>query len=179
MRAAMEQLLYLMDEAFEGEDEEDLLGNLRSVTQAEWAAVPPGGERSIRQIVGHIGACKYMYDNHAFGDARMTWDDPAGDLRVSMEDLQSRRLDPEPPMEGVLEWLNEGHRSLRQHIAVLDDAELSKRRQPPEGERRETRWIIANMIRHDGYHAGEINHIRALIQRNDTWAWEAVDSSSD
>ena len=31
-RAAIEQLLYLMDEAFEGADEEDLLGNLRAVT---------------------------------------------------------------------------------------------------------------------------------------------------
>lgn len=174
-RAIVEQLLYLMDEAFEGADEEDLLGNLRSVTPADWAAVPPGGARSIRQIVGHIGACKYMYDNHAFGDARMTWDDAAGGLNVSMEDLQSRALDPELPMDGVIEWLGEGHRRLRGHVAALDDSELLAPRHPPEGEARETRWIIANMIRHDGYHAGEINHLRALMQSNDQWAWETVE----
>ncbi len=103
-------LLYLMDEAFEGSDEEDLLGNLRSVTEVEWAAVPSGCVRAIRQIVGHIGACKYMYDNHAFGDGGMTWDDPAGELRVSMGDLQSRKLDPEPPM-GARRRLAEGRTS--------------------------------------------------------------------
>ena len=105
--AAVEELVYLMDEAFEGSDQEDLVGNLDSVT-SEWAAVPPGGVRSVRQIVGHIGACKYMYDNYAFGDGRMTWDDPAGDVGVSMEDLQSRRLEPEPPMDAVIKWLREG-----------------------------------------------------------------------
>ena len=170
---AVEQLLYLMDEAFEGSDDEDLLGNLRSVTEVEWAAVPSGCVRSIRQIIGHIGACKYMYDNHAFGDGGMTWDDPAAELRVSMRDLQSRKLDPEPPMGAVVDWLKEGHRRLREHVADLDDSELVVPRQPPEGDRRETRWIIANMVRHDDYHAGEINHLRALVQGDDRWAWES------
>src|SRR6266545_4020304 len=109
-RAAVDQLLYLMDEAFKGADEEDLLGNIRSVTQAEWVAVLPGCARSIRQIVGHVGACKYMYDNHAFGDGTMTWEDPAGELEASMEDLQSGTLDPEPAIEAVIEWLRKGHR---------------------------------------------------------------------
>jgi hypothetical protein len=175
-RVAVEQLLYLMDEAFDGQDEEDLLGNLRSVTEADWAAVPPRGARSIRHIVGHIGACKYMYDNHAFGDARMTWDDPAGDLGVSMEDLQSRTLDPEPSVDAVVEWLHEGHRRLCEHVASLDDTQLSRPRRVNWGETRDTHWIIANMIRHDDYHAGEINHIRALMQGNDRWAWEVADS---
>jgi uncharacterized damage-inducible protein DinB len=171
-RAAIEQLLYLMDAAFEGSDEEDLLGNLRAVTQAEWSAVPPGSVRSIRQIIGHIGACKYMYDNHAFGNGSMTWEDPAGDLGVTMEDLQSRTLAREPPMREIIEWLRNGHRRLRGHVAELDDSELVLPRRPPEGQPRETRWIIANMIRHDAYHAGEINHLRALVQGNDGWAWE-------
>ena len=172
MQAAIEQLVYLMDEAFEGSDEEDLLTNLRWVKQAEWSAVPPGCARSIRQIVGHIGACKYMYGNHAFGDGTMTWEDLAGGLGASMEDLQSRTLDPEPAMDAVIEWLGEGHRRLRGHIAELYDSDLVALRRPPEGEPRETPWIIANMIRHDDYDAGEINHLRALIRGNDRWAWE-------
>jgi hypothetical protein len=162
-----------MDEAFEGSNEEDLLGNVSSVTEVEWAAVPSGCTRSIRQIVGHIGACKYMYDNHAFEDGGMTWEDPAGELGVSMEDLQSRRLEPETPMKAVLEWLGERHRRLREHVGALDDSELLVRRRPPEGDSRETRWIIANMIRHDCYHAGEINHLRAMMQSDDRWAWES------
>ena len=32
---------------------------------------------------------------------------------------------------------------------------------------KETRWIISVMITHDLYHAGEINHIRCLSQRDD------------
>ena len=170
-RVIVEQLVYLMDEAFEGADEEDLIENVRFVTEAEWAAVPRGGARSIRQIVGHIGACKYVYDNHAFGDGKMTWENPAYKLNVTMEDLQSRPLDPEPPIEGVIAWLREGHRRLCEHVAALDDSQLQTLRKPPERESSEARWIIANMIRHDSYHAGEINHLRALIQDNDRWAW--------
>jgi hypothetical protein len=33
----------------------------------------------------------------------------------------------------------------------------------------ETRWFIVTMIEHNLYHAGEINHIRALSQGNDNW----------
>jgi hypothetical protein len=29
-----------------------------------------------------------------------------------------------------------------------------------------TRWIVSSKIQHDLYHTGEINHIRALRQRN-------------
>jgi len=79
-------------------------------------------------------------------------------------------------MNAVVEWLREGHRRLREHVEALDDDELSKPRRVNWGEMRETRWIIANMIRHDDYHAGEINHIRAVSQGNDPWAWEAPDS---
>jgi len=43
----------------------------------------------------------------------------------------------------------------------------------PGGEEYETRWIIAVMIEHDLYHAGEINHIRSLFEGEDSWAWEA------
>ena len=175
-RGAVEQLLYLMDGAFDGEDEEGLIGNLRSVAQADWGATPPGGTRSIRQIVGHIGACKYMYDNHAFGNAELTWDDPAADVGVSMEDLQSRILEREPPMDRVIDWLMEGQRRLREHLAAIEDSDLLAERRSPEGAMRETRWIAANMIRHDDFHAGEINHIRALLQGNDRWAWEEATS---
>ena len=32
-----------------------------------------------------------------------------------------------------------------------------------------TRFLIVNMIEHDVYHAGEINHTRALLQNDDAW----------
>ncbi len=162
-RTAVEQLLYLMDEAFEDSEEHSLTSNLRTVTAEDWLWVPPQGRRCIREIVGHVGACKYMYDNHAFGDARMTWDDP----------IVLPPPDREPSMSEVIEWMREGHRRLRQHVVALDDDELLRLRRTNWGDMRQTRWIIAVMIEHDLYHAGEINHIRALRQGNDRWAWES------
>jgi uncharacterized damage-inducible protein DinB len=167
-RTAVELLLYLTDEAFEGRgieatgESQSLLGNLRSVTEDDWPWTPPDGHRSIRDIVGHVGACKYMYDNHAFGNATLTWDDPL----VSLDD--GRALS----MADVLDWLREAHRRLREHVATMDDDELLRLRPTNWGEPREARWIVAAMIGHDLYHAGEINHIRALCQDNDRWAWE-------
>ena len=74
-----------------------------------------GGRAAIRQIVGHVGACKYMYDDFAFGEAGMMWEDPASELGVTMEELQSSpRLANEPPKVAVLEWLTEGQRRLRE-----------------------------------------------------------------
>jgi len=37
---------------------------------------------------------------------------------------------------------------------------------------KETRWLIAVTIEHDLYHAGEINHLRALKHGDDRWAWD-------
>jgi hypothetical protein len=37
------------------------------------------------------------------------------------------------------------------------------------GEERPTRWILAMLITHDAYHAGEINHLRSLLSGDDRW----------
>jgi uncharacterized damage-inducible protein DinB len=170
----VEQLLYLADHAYEVHGEHSLMRNLAAVGADDWLWTAPGGSRSFRQIVGHVGACKYMYDNFAFGDSKMTWNDPAGALGCSMEELQSAShlAEREPEMTSVLEWLREGHLRLRDHIASLGDEDLSTARRRPEGGTKETRWIIAVMIEHDLYHAGEINHLRALKQGNDRWPWQ-------
>jgi hypothetical protein len=153
---AVTQTLYLLDGAFEGTEWHSLLGNLRSVTPDDWEWVPPGGRRSIRDIVHHVGGCKFMYHNQAFGDGRMTWTDP-------------RIEDPTPcaTIESAVAWLREGQALVRAGLAALDDADLLGLRRSPQGKLRETRWIIAIMIQHDLYHAGEINHIRCLHQGDD------------
>lgn len=160
--AAIQQLLYLMDQAFEGEHHA-LLANLRSLRDEDWAWVPPGGGRSIFDIVRHVGECKYVYDNHAFGDASMRWDRPGAVPSV-------RRG---ASTESIVEWLREGQRRLKESVDALpDDAELLQPRKANWGQQYETRWLVNVMIQHDLYHAGEINHIRALKQDNDRWAWE-------
>jgi uncharacterized damage-inducible protein DinB len=156
-RSAVDQLLYLMDEAFEGNRWHSLLVNLQAVGEEDWLWTPPDGRRSIADLVVHVGGAKYMYDNHAFSDASLTWSDP----------LVAPPVDEERTMEDTIEWAREGHRRLRQHVAVLDDAELARPRRTNWGEMKETGWIISVMIQHDLYHAGEVNHIRALRQGND------------
>ncbi len=150
------ELVDLLDEAFQGTRWHSLLRNLESVTPADWLWVAPGGRRSIRDIVAHVGGCKFMYQNQAFGDGLFTWDDP---LVTGVEALAT--------VPSAVVWLREGHQRLRGSVAALDDDELLRLRGHHSGTPRETRWLIATMIEHDLYHAGEINYIRALHQQND------------
>jgi hypothetical protein len=96
-RAAVEQLVYLLDEAFEGKDKpwHSMLGNLASVTEEDWLWTPPDGARMIRTITGHVGGAVYLYHDRTFGGGTVfgepagNWNVPAGDLGVGAEDLDS------------------------------------------------------------------------------------------
>jgi hypothetical protein len=154
--SALDQVLYLFDDAFDGPDWQSLLTNLSAVTADDWLWVPPGGRRAIWRIVRHVGVSKVIYQNYAFGDASSTWEGLHADADQYVETLAS-----------AIEWLREGHAKLRANIASLDDEELMRPRLSPFDGLQETRWIVARMIQHDLYHAGEINHIRALHQQDD------------
>jgi uncharacterized damage-inducible protein DinB len=54
---------------------------------------------------------------------------------------------------------------------LATDAELDRQRLTTWGEYLPTRTIIQIMIAHDIYHAGEINHLRALLQGDDAWRY--------
>jgi len=154
--ATVSQVLFFLDQAFEGSRWHSLLGNIQSVTADDWLWVPSGGRRSIREIVGHVAGAKMMHDNHAFGDAKLRWDD----VTVLADERAATIAE-------ATEWLKEAQAHLRASIAGLDDAELLRLRPIHWGELKETRLLIAVMIEHDLYHAGEINHIRCLHQQND------------
>ncbi len=157
---AIEHYLYLLDDAFMGPDWHSLLSNLNTVAPEDWTWTPPGGERSIRDIVRHLGSGKLVAHNQAFGDGTLTWDDPRLDGDAATVDIPS-----------AIAWLRMGHERLRGGVAALaGDAELLRPRRTNWGELRETRWVIVvTMIQHDLYHAGEINHLRSLHQGADQW----------
>jgi len=104
----------------------------------------------------HVGVSKLIYQNHAFGDASFTWE--------GLHDATDSRVET---ITEAIAWLRQGHEKLRASIAELDDEELLRPRLSPFDGPQETRWIIARMMQHDLYHAGEINHILALCRQND------------
>jgi len=170
-RGGIDALLYLLDEAFRGvgieesNESQALLPNLRSVPDDAWHALPDGLSRSIASIAIHVGACKIMYDDYAFG---------GGTLRFGTPEVEPW-ADGESEMAEVLPWLEAAQQRLVDHVAELaDDAELDVPRPTNWGELRPTRWIVAAMITHDAYHAGEINHLRSLLGPDDRWRFQQL-----
>jgi uncharacterized damage-inducible protein DinB len=165
--SAVEELLFLLDEAFRGTGIEDtnesqsLIANLATVDDSSWRSTPGGGSRTIESIVLHVGSCKVMYDEYAFGEARLTWDDPP----------VLPWPEGEAPRAESIAWLTTAHDRFVRHVRALDDHDLRLPRLTNWGEERETRWLISTILQHDVYHAGEINHIRALARSDDAWKW--------
>jgi hypothetical protein len=166
-RSGIEQLLYMMDRSFDADTSfgtwHSFLVNLADVKEADWLWAPERGERTIFQIVQHAGEVKYVYDSQAFGDASMHWDRPD-----SVPTIEATT-----PREEVVRWLKEGQQRLRGHVeALADDSELTALCPGLWGDQHEARWLITQVIQHDLYHAGELNHIRALRHQNDEWGNE-------
>ena len=161
---AIDTLAWLIEEAFEGDPSHSLLANLRELREEDWTAVPGDSGRSIADILEHVGWSKWMYDDYAFGSASLRGDQPP---MIPPGGARSR------PHEELVAWLMEGHqRWLASVRALRDDSELDRERLTNWGERLSTRVIIRIMIAHDLYHAGEINHLRALLQSTDRWPYD-------
>jgi hypothetical protein len=167
-RGGIEALLYLLEEAFRGrgieetDESQALLTNLASVREEWWRARPAGATRTIESIALHIGSCKVMYDDYAFRAGTLDWGTP--------------EVEPWPegaaPPDAVRPWLETVHARLVEHVGSLDDdGELDRPRMTNWGELQPTRWIVAAMITHDAYHAGEINHVRSLLDGDDRWRY--------
>jgi uncharacterized damage-inducible protein DinB len=168
-RTGIEALLDLLEEAFRGRgieasnESQALLTNIATVPPDQWQALPAGAARSIQDIAEHVGACKVMYDDYAFG---------SGTLRFGTPEVEPFAAVASPAE--IVAWLTEVHARLVSHVAALsDDTELDVSRLTNWAEQRPTRWIIAAMITHDAYHAGEINHLRSLLEGDDSWRFQA------
>jgi len=161
IRVAVETLASLVEDAFEGDPHQSLMANLRKLRPEDWTRPPAEGRRSISDILEHVGWAKWMYEDYAFGAATLR-----GNVPPLVPDGAAR------PRDELLTWLTGGHRRWLASVRGLaDDTELDRPRLTNWGERLPTRVIIRIMIAHDLYHAGEINHIRALLQGDDWWRY--------
>ena len=172
-RIAVAEQLSLLDEAFEGRGLEDsnesqaLVTNLATVTEPEWRALPSGATRTIESMVLHVAGCKIMYADYAFGPGTKQWGTP---------DVEGVWGPGAAPMADAIDWLRRAHRSFVEHVEGLADDDLDRERLTNWGEMRTTRWILAAMIGHDFYHAGEINHLRSLLGTDDRWRWQQFEA---
>jgi uncharacterized damage-inducible protein DinB len=163
-RVILDMLEQRLDAAFRTAGEVALMANLASVRPEEWHVRPlnakvgdnPDSEfgsdpvLTICDLVLHVGGGKYMYADHCFNPDAMRWGRVEGWGDASP---------PSREMNDVLAWLEEGHAVFTAAVATLeDDAELAVERWHPSRRRRmRTDEVIETMIRHDLYHAGEIN----------------------
>jgi uncharacterized damage-inducible protein DinB len=161
---ALQTLVWLTERAFQADPDQSLLASLRDLREQDWTALPAGGGRSIADILEHVGWAKWMYDDYAF---------KAGTLRgdavpqVPPNGLRSR------PRAELLAWLKEGHeRWVASLTALPDDSVLDRERPTNWGESLPIRTLIQILIAHDFYHAGEINHLRALLHGTDRWPYD-------
>lgn len=163
-RITIDTLVRLTEEAFDGDPSHSLLANLRELREEDWTATPAGSGRSIADILEHVGWAKWMYEDYAFGSASMRGDQPP---LIPEGGARSR------PRSELLTWLTEGHRRWLASVrALADDSQLDRERLTNWGDRLPTRDIIRILIAHDFYHAGEINHLRALLQSTDRWPYD-------
>ncbi len=157
-RAVLDHLVWQLDQCFEMKPEHSLIGNLSSVTAEELDKLPPSGGRTIRDLITHCASVKLMHTNHAFGDRETTWAttwDGDGDLE-------------DAPFEALLDWMRRAHARAQEAMRTLkDDSELLVERRTHWGELRASRLIVDAILIHDIYHAGEINHLRGLLQNAD------------
>jgi hypothetical protein len=139
-----------------------LIRNLSTVRPEDWDALPPGGGRTIRELVMHIGSGFPYYANHAFGDGTREWSNKV-----------VNGVAPGTTPEEMTTWLRAAHAEFRTAVAGLTDDQLdepcmSLMGSPPWRGRR----VVENQLQHALYHVGEINHLRALLQGNDDWDHE-------
>jgi uncharacterized damage-inducible protein DinB len=162
-RKMVDTLCWLIEEAFVGDLSQSIMGNLADIREDDWTALPPDGGRSIADILEHIGWGKWMYEDYAFGTASLCGDQPP---LIPPGGANSR------PHDELMTWLKEGHTKWLASVQALQgDSELERNRLTNWGEWMKTRTIIRIMIGHDYYHAGEINHLRSLLQGNDSWKY--------
>jgi hypothetical protein len=115
---------YLLDEAFRGKgieetnESQSLIANLSSVDEGVWRAAPSTGTRTVESVVLHVGSCKVIYDDYAFGGGRLTWDDPA----------VTPWPDGDAPRTEATDWLTNAHDRLMGHVRELEDDDLSRLR---------------------------------------------------
>jgi hypothetical protein len=157
-RDIVDFLVWQLDQSFELKPEHSLIANLSSVTPEMLDKLPPGGGRTLRDIIEHCASVKRMHVNHAFGDGALGWWD-TWDGEGELKDAD---------FESLVGWLRRAHAEAQRAVREIEhDRELLVERKTHWGDLRATRLIVDAVLIHDIFHAGEINHLCGLLQHTD------------
>lgn len=155
------RLISLLDLVFEGDDETSLVANLRNVDKATWNAVPQGGGRTIAQIASRAGLAPWVYADFAFGAGGQTWGPAVADVVAAARSMAQS--------SGCARATAASSRrsQLSMMAFSMNYAPFVGVSPPP------LRKLVAALVSHASYHAGEINHARSLIRGTDRWDYFA------
>jgi uncharacterized damage-inducible protein DinB len=124
---------------------------------------PAGGFRSIVGLMKHTAAWTAVYYSYAFDETPRTWEEtnwPRG-LRSTIDSTDGY-------LREVLAWFERGSQWWLE--AIDHDIDLDEPRPTHWGDILPLREIVAYVVGHMAYHAGEINMILS-IRRGEAWEY--------
>lgn len=158
--AQVSLLLQLIDQAFDHQSWHgtNLRGSIRGLNVSD-AAWRPGPDRhSIWEIVVHAAYWKYVVRRRFLSEAR-------GSFPLKGSNWFARpakgKAEPEEWQRDV-KLLVEVHRSMREAISGLSDADLKRR---PKSSKVNNLALITGIASHDLYHAGQIQLLKRLLPK--------------
>lgn len=157
----VDQLLRQIDQAYDGKSWHgtNLRGSLRRVTLAQAAWRPAPGRHNIWELAVHAAYWKYAVRRRLTGEARAGFP------------LEGSNFFTRPGAGTEAEWtrdvalLRDEHRQLRAAVAGLSDERLDR---PAAGGNTLVVDLVAGIIAHDLYHAGQIQLLKRLAPRRYT-----------
>ena len=160
-RSRVGQFLWQIDQAYDGKSWHgtNLRGSLRRVTLDQAAWRPEPGRHNIWELALHAAYWKYAVRRRLTGEARSSFP------------LDGSNFFTRPDAGTEAEWardlalLRDEHGKLRAAVAGLSDPALDR---PPSGGETLTVDLVAGIIAHDLYHAGQIQLLKRLVPRRYT-----------
>jgi uncharacterized damage-inducible protein DinB len=135
--------------------------NVRGLTIDE-ALDAGGGFRSILGLIKHVAGWSAVYHSYAFDEVPRSW--------TEIEWPRGLRDTIDPSDAYLAELLTWFETSCGAWLTSTAEADLDARRPLHWGETAPLRDVVAIMVAHRAYHAGEINAILA-IRRGEGWEW--------
>ncbi len=141
---------------------EDLLESITGLTQElAWATIElqPGEylhtEGSILSQIAHVANGKIIYGSVGFRETEVRW----RELSPKIDSLW-------PNLDAVVDWLHEAHAYWMDSWASVEDLEAER---PRFNGAMVPAWkLIATVMNHDQYHAGQIQLQRAILTPTST-----------